>query len=70
MQINLTTDDYFFLTRNEKYAFINHIKLNPEELAESMYVSKRTVAGNLHLVRKKLKMNIIDYHSLKKLEGN
>ena len=38
-----------------KIALINHIKLNPEELAESMYISKRTVAGNLYLLREKQK---------------
>ena len=64
-------DDYFFLTEHEKkYAFIDYLKLDPDELAESMNVSKRTIETNFYRVRKKLKTNKIDYRSLKQLEGN
>lgn len=64
-------DDYFFLTEHEKkYAFIDYLKLDPDELAESMNVSKRTIETNFYRVRKKLKVNKIDYRSLKELEGN
>ena len=66
-----TIDDYFFLTEHEKkYAFIDYLKLDPDELAESMNVSKRTIETNFYRVRKKLKSNKIDYRSLKQLEGN
>ena len=64
-------DNYFFLTEHEKkYAFIDYLKLDPDELAESMNVSKRTIETNFYRVRKKLKVNKIDYRSLKQLEGN
>ena len=64
-------DEYFFLTEHEKkYAFIDYLKLDPDELAESMNVSKRTIETNFYRVRKKLKMNKIDYRSLKQIEGN
>ena len=64
-------DDYFFLTEHEKkYVFIDYLKLDPDELAESMNVSKRTIETNFYRVRKKLKSNKIDYRSLKQLEGN
>ena len=64
-------DDYFFLTEHEKkYAFIDYLKLDPDKLAEAMNVSKRTIETNFYRVRKKLKMNKIDYRSLKQLEGN
>ena len=64
-------DEYFFLTEHEKkYAFIDYLKLDPDELAESMNVSKRTIETNFYRVRKKLKSNKIDYRSLKQLEGN
>ena len=64
-------DEYFFLTEHEKkYAFIDYLKLDPDKLAESMNVSKRTIETNFYRVRKKLKMNKIDYRSLKQLEGN
>ena len=64
-------DEYFFLTEHEKkYAFIDYLKLDPDELAESMNVSKRTIETNFYRVRKKLKMNKIDYRSLKQQEGN
>ena len=66
-----TIDEYFFLTEHEKkYAFIDYLKLDPDELAESMNVSKRTIETNFYRVRKKLKMNKIDYRSLKQQEGN
>ena len=59
-------DDYFFLTEHEKkYAFIDYLKLDPDELAESMNVSKRTIETNFYRVRKKLKLNNIDYRTLK-----
>lgn len=38
--------------------------------SESMNVSKRTIETNFYRVRKKLKMNKIDYRSLKQQEGN
>ena len=64
-------DNYFFLTEHEKkYVFIDYLKLDPDELAESMNVSKRTIETNFYRVRKKLKVNKIDYRSLKELEGN
>ena len=64
-------DEYFFLTEHEKkYAFIDYLKLDPDELAESMNVSKRTIETNFYRVRKKLKSNKIDYRSLKQPEGN
>ena len=70
-QIIRTIDDYFFLTEHEKkYAFIDYLRLDPDELADSMNVSKRTIETNFYRVRKKLKMNKIDYRSLKQFEGN
>ena len=64
-------DDYFFLTEHEKkYAFIDYLKLDPDELAESMNVSKRTIETNFYRVRKKLKIHKINYRSLKQIEGN
>ena len=70
-QVIRTVDDYFFLTEHEKkYAFIDYLKLDPDKLAESMNVSKRTIETNFYRVRKKLKLNKIDYRSLKQLEGN
>ena len=64
-------DEYFFLTEHEKkYAFIDYLNLDPDELAESMNVSKRTIETNFYRVRKKLKVNKIDYRSLKQLQGN
>ena len=52
---NAPESNYRFANTTEVIMLINHIKLNPEVFAESMYISKRTVAGNLYLVREKQK---------------